>query len=36
MFSIAQQWQAEAEKYKAWAEQWQAYQLSQVRFGFIR
>jgi hypothetical protein len=29
-FRIAQQWQAEAEKYRIWAEQWQTYQLSQV------
>lgn len=27
---IAQQWEAEAKRFKAWAEQWQAYQLAQL------
>jgi len=30
---VAQQWQAEAEKYKKWAQQWQSYQLSQLPDG---
>lgn len=29
-FRLAQQWQAEAEKFKQWAEQWQSYQIAQL------
>lgn len=33
---VNEQWRAEAGKYKQWAEQWQQYQLAQVRKHFLQ
>lgn len=35
MTVIAQQWQAEAARYQQFAEQWQQYQIAQVRFELV-